>query len=86
MKRTLTKSKSKFSTLNKTTKSDDKNIKQNEKLHTNTNSSIGKNKKNKNNQNTISTVGSRNSMESKITKFGYKSSGEYGYGLDCYIK
>jgi predicted Holliday junction resolvase-like endonuclease len=49
MKRTLTKSKSKFSTLNKTTKSDDKNIKQNEKLHTNTNSSIGKNKKNKNN-------------------------------------
>lgn len=48
MKRTLTKSKSKFSTLNKTTKNDDKNIKQNEKLHTNTNSSIGKNKKNKN--------------------------------------
>lgn len=86
MKRTLTKSKSKFSTLNKTTKSDDKNIKQNEKIHTNVNSSMTKNKNKKNNQHTISTIGSRNSMESKITKFGYKSSGEYGYGFDCYVK
>jgi hypothetical protein len=49
MKRTLTKSKSKFSTLNKTTKSDDKNIKQNEKIHTNVNSSMTKNKNKKNN-------------------------------------